>query len=355
MSLANVGRLLRKDLQLGPRSPIFLWVLVLPFLITFVVQVVFGSLFEVQPRLGIVDLGSSTITSSIEAMEGIDLIILESATDLRDQVEANDLDAGLVLEPGFDAAVAAGDLPLLEFFVGGESLASDRIVLAVTTLDLVRQLEGRAAPVTVEIVELGESIEPIAVRLVPFVVIYALLIAGVFLPAFGLADEREKQTLEALTVTPVSLAEVVVAKAVLGFTLAVAMAFVTLWLNDAWAAEPLALTVVLLVAGIMLVEVGVIYGTASKNVTGVFTLIKGTGVILLGPTIFYIFPSWPQWIAKLFPTYWVINPVHEVTINDAGLGAVAGELIIGGAIIVLLIIPIWWLVHSLDRRIALSG
>ena len=59
MSLTRAFEVLKKDLQLGPRSPIFLWVLLLPLLITFVLQVTFGDLFDPQPRLGIVDRGGS--------------------------------------------------------------------------------------------------------------------------------------------------------------------------------------------------------------------------------------------------------------------------------------------------------
>ena len=94
---------------------------------------------------------------------------------------------------------------------------------------------------------------------------------------------------------------------------------------------------------------------ASKDVTGVFTLIKGTGFLLLGPTLWYIFPSWPQWIAKLFPTYWVIDPVYEVTINGAGLGDIWGELLIGLGVIMLLVVPLVWLTRRLETKLALAA
>lgn len=328
MSPGRILVLLGKDLRLGPRSPIFLWVLVLPLLITLVLQVAFGDLLDPSPRLGIVDRGDSAVTAAARQAEGIEVVLLEDAADLKARVEANDLDAGLVLEEGFDEALQTGGRPALELYVGGESLASTRLILAVTTLDLVRRVEGQAPPVEVEVIALGEETLPITVRLVPFIAMYALLVAGVFLPSFSLADEREKRTLSALAVTPVRLGEVVVAKGILGFLLAVAMAVVTLWINRALNARPLALTVVLVVAGLLLVELGLVYGTISKNVTGVFTLIKGTGFLLLAPTVFYIFPDWPQWIARLFPTYWVIDPVYQVTINRAGLGSVWVDLVI---------------------------
>jgi ABC-2 type transport system permease protein len=130
------------------------------------------------------------------------------------------------------------------------------------------------------------------------------------------------------------------------------MAVVTLWLNSALTAQPLALIVVLVVAAVLLVEIGLSYGTASKDIAGVFALIKGTGFILLAPTVFYIFTGWPQWIAKLFPTYWVINPVYEVTINNAGLNEVWAELAIGMVVIVLLSMVVMVLTKRLRSKLA---
>lgn len=352
MSVRRTLKVLLKDLQVGPRSPIFLWMLLIPLLLTFVLQVTFGSLFDPKPRFGILDLGKSTITAAIESMEGLDLTLFEDVEELKEKVEANNLDAGLVLQSGFDQKVRSGAQPLLEFYVGGESLASNRIILAVTTIDLVRRIEGSAPPVDVKVTSLGKEGLPIAVRLVPALVMYALVIAAVFLPAFSIADEREKGTMNALVVTPIKLSEVVVAKGILGVILALFMSVFTLLLNGALGADPLPLLIVLVLATLMCVQVGLIYGTASKDATGVFTLIKGTGILLLGPTLFYIFPDWPQWIPKLFPTYYIINPIFEVSINQAGLAEVGTELLIGFGITVLLSLPVALLTKRLGNKLA---
>ena len=102
MNAALVWRILRKDLALGPRSPIFLWAVAMPFALTLILQVAFGSLFDPEPRLGIVDDGASEVTAAVTAMEGIDVALLDDEAELRSQVEANDLDAGIVLPAGFD-------------------------------------------------------------------------------------------------------------------------------------------------------------------------------------------------------------------------------------------------------------
>jgi len=354
VSLKRTLKVLGKDFRLGPRSPIFMWVLFLPVFLTLVLQVVFGSLFEPEPRMGIVDFGDSQITAAFGRIEGIQLALLGDVAGLKAKVEANDLDAGLVLPVGFDDSVRAGVQPPLELYVGGESLASNRTILVATTLELIRDVEGSAPPVEVEIVALGKEALPISLRLVPLIVMYALVVAAVFLPAFSIADEREKGTLAALTVTPVRLSEVVTAKGMLGFVLAFAMAVFTLWLNSALGAQALALVVVLAVAAALCAEIGLIFGAAAKDVNGVFALIKGTGVLLIGPTIFYLFPDWPQWVAKLFPTYWIINPLFEVTIDNSGLGEVWQQVLIAVGIVALLAAPVMLLTRRLRGILAMA-
>jgi ABC-2 type transport system permease protein len=347
MSITRTLKILLKDLRLGPRSPIFLWALIYPAVITLVVQVVFGNLFESRPRMAIVDRGRSEISERMSGLEDIEVTLLESVPELKQRVEGNDFDAGLVLKDGFDSAVRSGQKPLLEFYIGGESLASDRIVLAVTTLDIVRKVEGKVPPVEVEVLALGDAQAlSLSIRLLPMMILFALLIAGMFVTAFGLVDEREKKTLAAVLVTPVKLSEILAAKAGLGFILAVLMAYVTLLLNGAQGAQSGALFIALMVAGLMSAEFGLIYGTVAKDSRTLFTLMKTLNIFLLAPVIFYIFPEWPQWIAKIFPTYWLINPIFEIAIKNASLTDVGFELSIAIGICGLLFVP----VQGLKRR-----
>ena len=149
--------LLRKDLGVGPRSPIFLYAIVLPVILTLLIRVVFGSLFDPVPRLGIVDEGESQVVQNVRNVEGIQVTFPESAAALKTLVENNDLDGGLVLPAGFDGALQAGQMPNVQFFFGGQSLASNRVVLGVTMVDLIREVAGSPAPIDIETITVGEG------------------------------------------------------------------------------------------------------------------------------------------------------------------------------------------------------
>ncbi len=337
MNLRIAWQVLRKDLRLGPRSPILLWAVVFPLVGTFVVQIVFGSLFAPQPRLGIVDEGGSQVAVEMAAVEGIQTTLVETEAGLVRMVEDNDLDAGLVLPAGFDEQVLAGAQPELQFFVGGESLASNRLILAVTTLDAVRTVEGVTPPVDVVIVATGDPLLPMSSRMTPLLVLFALLIAGTFVPAFSIVQERESGTMTALLVSPARGVDVLAAKAVMGLVLAFLMTLVTLWLNDAFGTQPAALLLSVLIGALMLAEFGLLFGSGAKDAKTLFALMKSVNILLFAPVIFYIFPDWPQWIAQIFPTYWIINPIFEVAVQDAGLGEVVPQLAVALVICAVLV------------------
>lgn len=340
--------LLRREAQVGPRSTLLLWSIVLPVLITVLVRGVFGDLFQPQPRLGVVDLGDSAITTQVRQLDGIEVTILDSVDELKRMVESNDLDAGLVLRPGFDDAVRSGLQPKLEFYISGESLASNRIILEVTAIDLIREVAGEPAPVDVNVVSLGEEGYDLVTRLLPFIVIYAVVMGGSFIPAMSLVQERENRTLEAVLATPATIGEVLTAKGVFGFILAILTGAMTLWLNHAWGQHPMAMLAALALAGVMMAEIGLLLGSISSDSNVLFAIFKTLGIFIIFPVIFPIFPSLPQWIAKLGPTYYFLQPVFEIAVNGAGLADVWVDLAIGAAICVVLV-P---LVARLGRRMA---
>lgn len=344
--------ILRKDLALGPRSPLILWALVLPVFFTLILQGVFGSLFDPEPRLGIVDLGASSIPRLAEQTDGITVVVLDDADALLNQVEDNDLDAGLLLQPGFDEDLTAGNQPLLQLYVGGESLASNRIILAVTTLDLVRQAVNAEPAVVVDVQSIGGEGLDLSVRLLPLMVIMAVAIGGAMIPAAGLVEEKEKRTLDALLVTPATMNDVLLAKGILGFVLAVLTGVVTLVLNGAFGAAPLAVVLAISIGAVMMVEVGLILGSWAPDTNTLFAAWKGGAIVLIFPVIFTIWPTLPQWIAKLGPTYYFLQPLFDLSVNNVSSASVMDELA-GAAAVCVVLIPLVRLAgRSLERRLA---
>lgn len=349
MSVRQAGSILGREVRMGPRSPFVLYALVIPVLLTVVVQGVFGDLFAPEPRLDIVDEGSSDVSAQATELEGVAVTFVEDKETMLERVEANDADAGLYLPLGFDDEVRSGSQPELEFYVGGESLASNRIILGVTTLELIRELEGTPPPVAVEVEQLGDVDIPMSLRVLPILLMMAVAIAAGFLPASSVVQEREDRTLSALLVSPASISDILGAKAVFGIILGLVTGFMTLALNDAIVGRAGAHFLVLLVASVMMAELGMLLGTWAKDANTLFAAWKGGAVLLIFPAFFFLFPDLPQWIAKLGPTYYFLEPAFRIANERATVGDIIGTLAIGAAICVVLAPAVMMAGRHLER------
>ena len=88
---------------------------------------------------------------------------------------------------------------------------------------------------------------------------------------------------------------------------------------------------------------GVLLGSLVSDINSLFATIKGLEIFLYAPACVYMFPEIPQWIGKIFPTYYIIQPVIEITQQNAGWGEVLPELGITVVFFVLIVIGIGFL------------
>lgn len=340
---ARVVTILAKDLKAGPRSPFFLFILVWPILMSVLLQVVFGTFFETAPTLGVVAPDDSAVLRALSDKSGLTVLRVDDEASLARMVEAHDVDMGWVVPKGFEDAIKTGEKPLVDVRVSGDSLASHRIVLALAAAETVRQVSGDAPVVAVDVITAGdEAARSMLERLLPLAVLLALLIAGIFLPAFSFVDERQKGALTAILVSPTTVFEVMCAKGLMGFVLAVVAGVVTLVMNGAFPRDPLPILVVFVCAGVMVTQMGVIVGTLIKTTTAMFTIWKSTAWILMLPVVTFVWSGFPRWIGMLSPTYWFIKPTWDIAIEGKGLADVWFELVVA-VVIIAALAPVMWI------------
>ena len=314
MSLKRAGILLGKELWQGPKNFLFVWVIVMPIIISLVVSLIFGTLFTEKPELGIVDEGSSQLIAMAEQLTSVATKEYDNVPEIRQAVESGAVDIGMVIPADFDSSVIQGKKTELTTYIWGESLAKNRTILGVTIANLVRELAGQEAPVEIEAITLGAEVSiPWSDRLLPLVVLMAVFLGGLFLPAASVIDEKEKKTLEALVVTPASISDIFIAKGLMGVILSTFMGVVILVLNQAFGTEPALLVLVLALGAIMAAEIGLLCGALIKDITTLFAIWKAGGILLFGPAIIYMFPQIPQWIGRLFPTYYFLQPIIAIS------------------------------------------
>ena len=314
MSLKRVGVLLGKEFVHGPKNFIFIWAIVVPVVFSLLISLIFGTIFTEKSKLGIVDEGNSQLVVMVQELDSVITKEYAAVSDIKKAVEGGAVDIGIILPDGFDAAVAQGEKVEIKAYIWGESLAKNRTILPVTIAELVREMSGQEIPVEIESVTLGDEVNvPWSDRLLPFIVLMGVFIGGLILPASSIIDEKQKKTLEALVITPTTIGDVFAAKGILGLVLSLFMGIAILILNQAFGAQPLLLVLVLTLGAIMATELGLLCGALIKEITSLFAIWKFGGILLFGPAFVYMFPQIPQWIGQVFPTYYIVQPIIDLS------------------------------------------
>jgi ABC-2 type transport system permease protein len=350
MSIRRVFILLFKELVMGPKNMIFIFALVVPIVITLLINLLVGTFFSGKPRLGVVDAGQSNLVECAAQIDGILFQEYESAKALKEATAAGAVDMGLILPDGFDQKLIEGQPVDLVVYIWGESLMKDRAMLGTTLATLFREISGQEAPVEITMITLGDGESmPWEQRLMPLVVMMTLVFGGSLIPATSIVEEKQKRTLTAVITASTSLSEILVAKGLLGVLIAMLMSLIILVINQALGTNPFLLILLLFLGAIMAAAYGVILGAFIKDINTLFAINKATGILLYAPVFLYIFPGIPEWIGRIFPTYYMIAPVVEVSLRGAGWTQIQGEVIIL-ILLILILLGIISYVTQLARR-----
>jgi len=339
MSIRRVAILLGKDFKYGSKGFVFIMAIVAPILISLVLNLVFGTFFSQTAKLGINDQGDSLLVNIVLASDSVRTRTYASADDLMRAVEAGAVDMGVSLPENFDEDALSGNSIVLPAYVWGESLAKNRGILLASINSAVRQLAGQEVPVHIETTTLGDAQSvPWSDRLLPLVLLYAVTIGGIMVPASLMVDEKQKHTLTALAITPTTLGDILVAKGLMGVILALVMSIVILLMNQAFGVQAGLLMIVLGLGAVLAALFGLVLGALVKEINTLFATIKGIGILLYAPVFVYMFPQIPQWIGKIFPTYYIVQPVVEISQQGGAWSDIVFEVSILAGLIVLMLV-----------------
>lgn len=318
MSFRRILAIMRKDISSGLGRTFFVMALVVPVVMTLIINLVFGRFFTEKPTLAVVDEGHSRIVEKIEDLDTVIIGEAKDEKDLREKVKNGDLDGGVVLPKYFDEDLDKHKLPEVEIYIGGESLASNRMVLASSLAELLRKEVGQKLPIEIIETPLGKAVDiPIRVKVIPLLILYAIFIGGATLPTVLLVDEVTKKTVSAVTITPASLGELIWAKAIVGFLTSFAMGIAILVMNQIFVGNVWLLIIFMVLGAIFAVEMGLIMGSISKDMTIAWTYVKLLGMFAFMPALLAFFPQVPDWVSQIFPTYYLINPIIGITQHAA--------------------------------------
>lgn len=351
MNFARVFTVLKKDLRRAPRSGMVLLVVLYPVLITAIIQLIFGSIFDPLPRVGVIDHGESVFVADMQRGP-VELSVYEASDEAKmwKEVELGNLDVGQVYPAGFDDSIRnQAPLKLVQkrsTRANGQALIKLEGIAANTALKLIE------VPVVIEQVKLTNKVaKSWTERLLPLIVLLSFFVAGTFLTGFALVDEKQRGTMRAMLTTPTRVSEIVLAKSMFSFGMAFVTSSLALWLNGALDAVSPVLALAFGFAAVMTIEIGILVGFAAKDVNSLYAMVKGVGPLMVLVTMPYLWDGWPAWISKIVPLWYVLHPIVEIVNENKGFADLTLDFGIAGTLSVALLVAAMMLANARVKQL----
>ena len=351
MSIRRIGILVGREFKYASKGYFFIFAIIAPVAFTLLIQLIFGSLFSDKPKLGILDLGNSKMVAAFQEMQSINLQEYASEAELKAAVETGARDVGIILQKNFNTTIQMGILTKVTTYIWGESLLKHRAIVGAAFLHHVREISGIEAPVEVTAVPLGDKDSvPWEERFLPLIVIMAIFISGFVIPASSLVEEKQKRTLGAVLTTPTTQIDVFVSKGLVGTIMSIVLGITILVLNHALNTQLGLIIPILILGAIMASCFGLLMGSCLSEIASLYSAIKAFGIVLYGPGMVKLFPQIPQWIGKVMPTYYVMNPIMEISRGGGNWDSVKFDVFILLGIIAALIVLVGIVAHRTQQR-----
>ena len=345
MSASRIATIFRKDLRDAIRDARVLVALFVPLAFGLFYNFTFDDdttrqianvVYQVQGETEL----PNALTAAVADTVDLRFLEVETEEELRDEVQDDRADIGLIIPAGFDEAVRRGEQPQLRVIhPPSTNFTADYVTAALDPA--LRLMAGQAPPASVAVEAVAEpeesetAFDKLGIREWSVLVSVVLMIGMISMLAIPviLAEETEKKTLDALVMIA-TYREVVVAKAALGvFYLAVMIPLLFILTQRLPDRLPLFVLATALL-GVSLIGFGLLLAGFFKNANQLNTW---SGLILmpvLGPAfaIGLPVPDAIETIAELSPT----GAGMKLLMNSA-----ADERIFSGEAVSIAVIVVW--------------
>lgn len=331
MKFAIMLPLLRKDLTIFFRNKFYTF-------ITIVGLAAYIGLYYAMPEGvdEVFEVGLYAPATSAEAVkilenEGIHFSAYASETDLRQAVLEAKIISGIVFPENMVQAVQSGGKPTVRIYLPSDVDQDTQDVLRVMVETLSLALTGQPLNIDANEVTLGRDLAgeqiPQRNRMLPLFAIIVLMFETMGLASL-LAEDVQGNTIRALLVTPLTTGEFFLAKGLFSVGLVMVQALALMTAVGAMRFEPLIMVVTLLAGALLVTGIGFLMGAAGEDMLSVMAW-GMLALILLGiPAFGVLFPGTLTGWARIIPTYYLADTVHQVVNFGAGWSQVAGNLLI---------------------------
>jgi len=330
LSLRIIAALVAKDLSLFFRNKFFGLMTVLAIAAYIVIYFVLPSSVNETLAIG---LYAETVPPAFEqlAEEGIVFETVESEDALMEAVTAGQYVVGVALPPDILELFATGGKPHITIYSTADTPqeVTDAVEVVIRELAYLQVGEPLAVDISAEVLGpdmLGQQI-PLRDRMRPLLAVFLVLFEMIGLAGL-ITDEVRQGTGRALLVTPMTVADLFVAKALLGVGLAFGQAALFMAVIGGLNSQPLIILTALFLGAVLVTGFAFLIASLSRDMMSALGWGMLILIIFIIPAFGILFPGTVSGWAKAIPSYYLADTVHQASAFGAGWGDVSLNLLV---------------------------
>jgi ABC-2 type transport system permease protein len=349
----------RKDLVDAVKNQLLFLSLLMPILLWVIFRLVFSDMSGMGTmKIAVHDEANSRLVAELRNMPGVVLSELESEQQMLEFVKKQ-ATGGLAIPAGFDEAVAGGHNPLLTVYINSRSGGGGIQAFQTMVDQQVWKLAGHdSLPAQIKIVDtagLKPGLFDGGINMNSFMSVMLLVLSivgiGVFVVPSLLVEEKEKQTLKFLLVSPAGPVEVVAGKAFVGLAACLVIVGSMMILNKSWSGNWPVMLLALILGSLFSILIGLAMGGFFKTIAQVNTWSSVLLIVLLLPTWVAVMPLPDPFglIVRLVPSYYLVDLLNQSMAGNATFGSVWSSLMVLAICTAVAFSVVVWTVKREDR------
>jgi ABC-2 type transport system permease protein len=330
LSLRIVAALVAKDLSLFFRNKFFGLITALGLVAYIVIYFVLPSSVNETLQIG---LYAEVMPPAFEQVAGEGLVFeqVESEDALVEAVTEGDYAVGVALPPDILDLFASGERPQISVYSTADTPAevTDAVEVVIRELAYLQVGEPLAVDISAEVLGpdmLGQQI-PIRDRMRPLLAVLLVLFEMIGLAGL-ITDEVQQGTGRALLVTPMTVPDLFAAKGLLGVGLAFGQAALFMAVVGGLNSQPLIILTALLLGAALVTGFAFLIASLSRDMMSSLGWGMVILIIFIIPAFGILFPGTVSGWAKVIPSYYLADTVHQASTFAAGWGDVSLNLLV---------------------------
>jgi ABC-2 type transport system permease protein len=310
MNVRRVLNIFKLDTLNSRRDKVMIYTLLAPIILTIVFKLISPD-FQSLSIDFVVPENAAKLAVQLDRYANVEQVA--SIQEMKDAVARGDDRIGVYESEGKYVLVMQGD---------ESPQARELAELAISAI-----LEGDTSLINIDFSDNGRVIPPITLFGFSFVVILSFTLGG-FIIGFSIIEEKESGAMRALMVTPISKAEFLLGRSIMGISVPIVHALLAVLIFAIGGLDILKLIMVTVVSSVIGIVMGFLIGVmSSSQMTGLANMKISVLLLLMPVMIAFVLPENRQFIFYWSPTYWSFAALKDILTRNAEWGGFLLQLL----------------------------